>query len=56
MCSNLFRLTSSTVFKSFNRPTIRTVFDFKSEYLFRMCSVVTNLMTSLEFLTNQLCY
>ena len=23
--------------------------DFKSEYLFRMCSVVTNLVTSLEF-------
>ena len=29
--------------------TIRTELDFKSEYLFRMCSVVTNLVTSLEF-------
>ena len=33
----------------FNKLTIRTELDFKSEYLFRMCSVVTNLMTSLEF-------
>ena len=29
--------------------TISTERDFKSEYLFRMCSVVTNLVTSLEF-------
>ena len=29
--------------------TIRTELDFKSEYLFCMCSVVTNLVTSLEF-------
>ena len=28
---------------------MRTELDFKSEYLFRMCSVVTNLLTSLEF-------
>ena len=27
---------------------MRTELDFKSEYLFRMCSVVTNLVTSLE--------
>ena len=33
----------------FNSFTIRTELDFKSEYLFRMCSVVTNLVTSLEF-------
>ena len=46
MCSNLFRLTALT---SFNSLTIRTELDFKSEYLFRMCSVVTNLVTSLEF-------
>ena len=34
--------------------------DFKSEYLFRMCSVVTNLVTSLEFkpirLATMLCH
>ena len=42
----LFRLTVVT---SFNSLTIRTELDFKSEYLFRMCSVVTNLVTSLEF-------
>ena len=47
MCSNLFRLT---VLTSFNSLTIRTKLDFKSEYLFRMCSVVPNLVTSLEFL------
>ena len=56
MCSNLIRLTASTVFKSFNRSTIRKELDFKSEYLFRMCSVVTNLVTSLEFSANPLCY
>ena len=44
--SNLFRLT---VLTSFNSLTIRKELDFKSEYLFRMCSVVTNLVTSLEF-------
>ena len=41
----LFRLT---VVLSFNSLTIRTELDFKSEYLFRMCSVVINLVTSLE--------
>ena len=46
MCSVLFRLT---VLTSFDSLTIRTELDFKSEYLFRMCSVVTNLVTSLEF-------
>ena len=46
MCSNLFRLTALT---SFNSLTIRKKLDFKSEYLFRMSSVVTNLVTSLEF-------
>ena len=45
LCSNLFRLTVVT---SFNSLTLRTELDFKSEYLFRMCSVVTNLVTSLE--------
>ena len=45
LCSNLFRLTVVT---SSNSLTIRTELDFKSEYLFRMCSVVTNLATSLE--------
>ena len=34
------------VFKSL---TIRAELDFKSKYLFRMCSVVINLVTSLEF-------
>ena len=37
-----------TVITSFNSLTIRTELDFKSEYLFRLCSVVTNLVTSLE--------
>ena len=37
-----------TVITSFNSLTIGTELDFKSEYLFRMCSVVTNLVTSLE--------
>ena len=46
LCSNLFRLTALT---SFNSLTIRKELDFKGEYLFRMCSVVTNLVTSLEF-------
>ena len=46
LCSNLFRLTALT---SFNSLTIRKELDFKSEYLFPMCSVVTNLVTSLEF-------
>ena len=46
MCSNLIRLTAST---SFNSLTIRTELDFKSEDLFRICSVVTSLVTSLEF-------
>ena len=46
MYSNLFRLT---VLTSFNSLTIRKELDFESEYLFRMCSVVTNLVTSLEF-------
>ena len=56
MCSNLFRLTALTSFNSFNSLTIRIELDFKSEYLFRMCSVVTNLVTSLEFSANPLCY
>ena len=51
---NLFRLTASIVCKSFNSLTIRKELDFKSEYLFRMCSVVPNLVTSLEFLANPL--
>ena len=38
-----------TVLTNFNSLTIRTELDFKSEYLIRMCSVVTNLVTSLEF-------
>ena len=42
----LFRLT---IVIGFNSLTIRTELDFKSEYLFRMCSVVTNLVTSIEF-------
>ena len=29
--------------------TTVTAYDFKSEYLFRTCSVATNLVTSLEF-------
>ena len=37
-----------TVITSFKSLSIRTELDFKSEYLFRMCSVVTNLVTSLE--------
>ena len=45
--SNLIRLTVSTSFQK--RLTVITERDFKSEYLFRMCSVVTNLMTPLEF-------
>ena len=49
LCSNLFRLTALTSFNSFNSLIIRKELDFKSEYLFRMCSVVTNLVTSLEF-------
>ena len=40
-----FRLIFIT---SFNNLTVRTELDFKSKYLFRMCSVVTNLVTSLE--------
>ena len=46
LCSTLFRLTALTSLYSL---TIRTELDFKSEHLFRMCSVVTNLVTSLEF-------
>ena len=46
MCSNLFRLT---VLTNFNSLTIRKELDLKSEFLFPMCSVVTNLVTSLEF-------
>ena len=47
LCSNLFRLTVLTIFQL--QSTIITEGDFKSEYLFRMCCVVTNLVTSLEF-------
>ena len=46
MCTNLFRLT---VLTSFNSLPIRKELDFKNEYLFRRRSVVTNLVTSLEF-------
>ena len=46
ICAVIFKLT---VITSFNSLTIRTELDFKSEYLFRMCSVVTILVTSLEF-------
>ena len=53
---NLLRLTALMSFQSFNSLTIRIELDFKSEYLFRMCSVVTNLVTSLEFSANPLCY
>ena len=45
--SNLIGQTVSTSRQQ--RLTIITERDFKSEYLFRMCSVVTNLLTSLEF-------
>ena len=38
-----------TVIPCFNSLTSRTELDFKSENLFRMCSIVTNLVTSLEF-------
>ena len=37
-----------TVITSFNSLTSRTELDFKSQNLFRMCSVATNLVTSLE--------
>ena len=46
LCSVLFRLT---VLSSLNSFTIRTELDFKSEYLFRTCSVVIILVTSPEF-------
>ena len=52
-CSSLVRLTDLTNFKSL---TFRTELGFKSENLFRMCSVVTNLVVSLKFLFNPLCY
>ena len=42
----MFRLT---VLTSVNSLTIRTELDFKSENLFRMSSVVTNRVTSLDF-------
>ena len=45
--SNLIQLTGLTSFQQ--RLTIITERDSKSDYLFRMCSVVTNLLTSLEF-------
>ena len=32
-----------------NRLTIRTELEFESEYFFRVCSVVINLVTSQEF-------
>ena len=44
--SNFYRLTVSTSFQK--QSTKIRERDFKSEYLFRMCSVVTNLVTSLE--------
>ena len=34
---------------NFNSLTIEKELDFNIEYLFRMCSVVTNLVTPLEF-------
>ena len=37
------------LYQIFNSLTIRTELDFKSENLLRMCSVVTNLVTSIEF-------
>ena len=43
---HLFRFT---VVIGFDSLTTRTELDFKSEYLFRMFSVVTNLVTSLDF-------
>ena len=46
MCSSLFRFR---VWTSFDSLTIRKELNFKSENLFRMCSVVTNMVTSLEF-------
>ena len=45
--SNIRRWTLSTGFQQ--RLTVITERDFKCEYLFRMCSVVTNLATWLEF-------
>ena len=38
-----------TVVINFNSLTNRTELDFKSECLFRMCSIVINLVTSLEY-------
>ena len=46
MSSNLFRVT---VLTSFNSLTSRLELDSKSECLFPTCSVVTILVTSLEF-------
>ena len=37
-------------------PFIELDFDFKSEYLFRTCSVATNLVTSLDFHSNLMCF
>ena len=45
--TNLFELTVATSFQ--NRLTIDTERHFKSEFLFSMFLVVTNLVTSLEF-------
>ena len=45
--SNLFIRTVLTSFQW--QSTIITERDFKSKFLFRICSVVTNLVTSLEF-------
>ena len=42
------RIPRLTVLTGFNSWTIRRELDFKSEHLFRMCSVVTNLVRSLE--------
>ena len=47
--SNLIRLTVSISFQK--RLTIITELDFKSEFLFRMCSVETYLVTSVELQT-----
>ena len=47
--SNLNQMTVSIIFQQ--RSTITTERHFKSEYLFRMWSVVTDPVTSLEFQT-----
>ena len=48
VCSKQF-ISIDSFQQIFNALTFITEFDFKSEYLFRMCPVVTNLVTSLAF-------